>query len=375
MLDQHRPDSGGGDQDRPGPTSSCVWPATSIPTARSTPPNRASARVRGRGVGARSGRAYREQRADQRHRRDHDRGQRRGDVLLAGGDQRERDRDLGDCVGEQPAPLAAQRGECAGAPRRAPAAAPPPASRGSTRRSRRDAVAHRDLDQQVRDAPDQRHRREGNPGAATQWPSLARRSPTGSIRRAEQPQQLVEVRRRGVIASSGRREACSAQTSSCSSETPASRRRVAPLRSRSRAASVDRLGSERLLEPLRSTPARGPPSARAVSGSMIVFAAPWPTPANRASVWESDVVQPVAGRPDHVAGEQRAERQRVARLVVRLHRMQSPSAISRVAASAASAATGLLSKRGAALRSRGRARCRRSARAARPAARPTAPGR
>ena len=50
----------------------------------------------------------RQQRNQERHRRDHDRSQRRGDVTFPGGDQRKRDRQFNDRVGQQTPPVPAQ---------------------------------------------------------------------------------------------------------------------------------------------------------------------------------------------------------------------------------------------------------------------------
>ena len=60
--------------------------------------------------------AQRQQRDEQRRGGDDDRRQRRVDVLLAGGDQRERDGDLDHRVDGEPAPAAAQRRQHAGPP-------------------------------------------------------------------------------------------------------------------------------------------------------------------------------------------------------------------------------------------------------------------
>ena len=107
--------------------------------------------------------AQREQRDDQRRGGDDDRRHGGVDVLLAGGDQRERHGDLEHGEHRQPAAAAAQRPERPRAPgeeqqhRRAEDDARPREERG------RDAVVDRDLDEQVRDAPDRGHREEPGP--------------------------------------------------------------------------------------------------------------------------------------------------------------------------------------------------------------------
>src|SRR3954447_7921283 len=87
-------------------------------------------------------------------------------MLLAHGDHRERDRDLEERVGGQPAALAAQRPQRAGAPGeqqqhgRGQHHPRPGHERGWN------PVVDRDLDEQVRDAPQGRHGGEGDPGAS-----------------------------------------------------------------------------------------------------------------------------------------------------------------------------------------------------------------
>jgi hypothetical protein len=105
----------------------------------------------------------REQRDDQRHRRDQDCRQGRRDVLLAGRDERERQRDLHHRVRRDPLP----------APLQLTGDARPPGEREQHRRAERhphegqehgrDAVVHHDLDEEIRDAPDERHRSERSP--------------------------------------------------------------------------------------------------------------------------------------------------------------------------------------------------------------------
>ena len=122
--------------------------------------------------------AQREERDDQRRGGDDDRRDGRVDVLLAGGDQRERHGDLEHGEQRQPAAPAAQRPERPGAPgeeqqhRGAEDDARPREERG------RDAVVDSDLDEQVRDAPDRRHREEPGPRPRTHRARIfSRRAP------------------------------------------------------------------------------------------------------------------------------------------------------------------------------------------------------
>ena len=109
--------------------------------------------------------AQRQQRDEERHRGDDDRRQRRGDVALARRDEREGHDDLEQRVEREPASAPAQR----------PERARPPGQGHEHRGAERDAhegeegrwhaVVHGDLDEEVRNAPEGRDRREGRPGA------------------------------------------------------------------------------------------------------------------------------------------------------------------------------------------------------------------
>jgi hypothetical protein len=117
--------------------------------------------------------AQREQGDQEGNRGDHDRRDRGVHMLLAGGDQRKRPDHLDRRVCEDPAA-------------RAPSEhleAPPRGEREEQRRAeheprpgeeeRGDPVVDRDLDEEVRDAPDHRERREGNPSPPTHLVRIA----------------------------------------------------------------------------------------------------------------------------------------------------------------------------------------------------------
>ncbi len=126
----------------------------------------------------------RQQRDDQRHRSDDDRRERRRDVALTGGDQRERHGDLEHRVGQQPAQPAAQAGQHARAP----------GHRTDDDRGRRDArpgqedrrhaAVDRNANEQIGDAPEDRNRREGEPGASTHRANMSGRATRASARPA-----------------------------------------------------------------------------------------------------------------------------------------------------------------------------------------------
>ncbi|HXD56231.1 MAG TPA: hypothetical protein VN618_15860 [Solirubrobacteraceae bacterium] len=122
--------------------------------------------------------AQREQRDHQRHRGDQDRGQRRGDALLAEGDQGEGERDLDDPVGGDPAQLAAQPGERAGTRGEGEQHHGRECDARERDPGRRRAAVDGDLDEQVGDAPDARHRRERDPAPSAHRPSNNRRRPS-----------------------------------------------------------------------------------------------------------------------------------------------------------------------------------------------------
>ncbi len=133
--------------------------------------------------------AQRQHRDQQRHRGDDDRRERGVDVLLAGGDQRERDRDLQERVGGQPAAPAAQRPERPGAVREHEQHRRRQHDARPGHERRREPVVDRDLDEQVRDPPEDRHRREPRPRPCRHRPSLsasgstARRGPLPRVGR------------------------------------------------------------------------------------------------------------------------------------------------------------------------------------------------
>ena len=159
------------------PSSSSLSPATSIPTSTTTPvkpTSRPDEPAPGRALGAVE--AQREHRDEQRHRGDDDRRQRRVHVLLPGRDQRERDRDLQERVGGQPAPAAPQRPERPGALREHEQHRRRQHDPRPRHERRREPVVDRDLDEQVRDPPEHRHRREPRPRTSRHRAILAPRS-------------------------------------------------------------------------------------------------------------------------------------------------------------------------------------------------------
>ena len=146
------------------PSSSSLSPATSIPTSTTTPgeaDQQAHEPAPGRPL--RAVEAQRQHRHQQRHRRDDDRRQRGVHVLLARRDQRERDRDLQERVGGQPPPAALQRPERPGAVREHEQHHRGEHDPRPRHERRREPVVDRDLDEQVRDPPQHRHRREPRP--------------------------------------------------------------------------------------------------------------------------------------------------------------------------------------------------------------------
>ena len=150
-------------EDHPAP-SSARPPPTSRPSSATTPaPPTASPSIR-------DPRPARWRRAGspaaRRHRLDgdQDRGERRGDPLLADGDEHEGHRDRREGQHQQVAPAGHHAPQGPATATRTAAGWPPPGRCGRIR-SRRGRDLHRDLDEQVRDPPQQGHREEQDPCA------------------------------------------------------------------------------------------------------------------------------------------------------------------------------------------------------------------